>query len=235
MIKTASTSSNWFVKGIPSATQIAKWQQSNAISKIQYPDMTGTIHYQTNSKGYRDIEWTNHDLNDSIWCLGHSDVFGVGVELSATWPAVLEQLSGFKTVNLGVVGGAWDTIARIVFSGLSVYKPKHIFIQATTKERREYISDKFQSTVLPSMPASMLPHNEVWKYIDDTNSEYIYEKNIAVITAACKAAGVKVHIFEFADRWSLIRQDPAVDLEHIGTSTDTKVAEYLNKYLINEK
>jgi hypothetical protein len=197
--------------------------------------MSGVIQYQTNSKGYRDIEWLEEDLNNSIWCLGHSDVFGVGVELSATWPTVLEQLSGFKTVNLGVVGGSWDTIARIVFSGLSVYKPKHIFIQATTKERREYISDNFQSTVLPSMPDNMLPHKEVWKYIDDTNSEYGYEKNIALITSACKAAGVNVYIFEFTDRWDIIRKDPAVDLQHIGPSTHAKVADYLNNHLINEK
>ena len=234
MIKTASTSSNWFINGIPSATQVAKWQLSNSDSKIQYPDMTGTISYQTNSKGYRDIEWCADDLNDSIWCLGHSDVFGVGVELASTWPVVLERLSGIKTINLGVVGGAWDTISRIVFSGLSAYKPKHIFIQATTKERREYISDTFQSTVLPSMPSNMLPHKEVWKYIDDTNSEYSYEKNIALITAACNAARVKIHIFEFSDRWSLIKQDPAVDLEHIGPATHAKIAEYLKHQLDNE-
>ena len=230
MIKTTSTSSNWFINGIPSATQIAKWQKSNSSSNTQYPDMTGIIKYQTNSKGYRDVEWTDSDLNDSIWCLGHSDVFGVGVESVSAWPAILEKLTGVKTINLGVVGGSWDTISRIVFSGLSVYRPKQIFIQATTLERREYISDKFQSTVLPAMSIDMLPHNEIWKYIDSTNSAYSYEKNIALINSACRAAGVKVHIFEFTDRWDLISKDPAVDLEHIGPATHAKVAEYLNKH-----
>jgi hypothetical protein len=85
------------------------------------------------------------------------------------------------------------------------------------------------------MPDDMLPHKEVWKYIDDTNSEYSYEKNIALITSACKAAGVNVYIFEFTNRWDIIRKDPAVDLQHIGPLTHAKVADYLNNHLINEK
>jgi hypothetical protein len=230
IINKLESNPNWFVTGIPEASLVAPWQLSNDDTFRQYQNET-SIHYKTNSKGYRDIEWTADDLNNSIWCVGHSDVVGVGVPLEDIWSKQLSKLTNIKTVNLGTVGGAWDTAARIIYCGLKQYKPKLIIIQSIFKERREYISDNFHQVVSPSMAEERLPHDEVWKYIDDTNSQYCYEKNLALIEASCKATGVGFVIFDIKNRWKLLETDSAADGKHIGIKTHLAIAEELVPYV----
>jgi hypothetical protein len=215
----------WFNKGIPNAYDFAPWQKAYLTANTMYPDETGLIQYKLNSKGYRDKEWTDTDLTDGIWCVGHSDVFGIGVDADSTWPSLLNG------INLGIAGAAWDTIARTISSGLSIYKPRCIVIQATTKERKEYVSEHCQQVVLPSMPAHLLPHNELWKYSDDVMEQYAYEKNLAFIIAECRAHDVKLIMFELEDRWALIKQDSAVDKQHIGVATHKQIAEFIKQQL----
>lgn len=229
MIEKLSVPYKWFNNGIPDAALFAHWQSANLDTKIMWPDTTGSIHYKLNSKGYRDKEWSEDILNNSVWCIGHSDVFGLGVDKEFIWPSLIS----FPTVNLGINGAAWDTISRIVSSGLSVYSPKSIVIQSTTKERKEYITKELQQIVLPSMPAHLLPHENIWRYEDDTTLDYLQEKNVALIRWACKAAGVPLLIFELPNRWDLIRQDPAVDQQHPGIKTHRMIAEWVNDQLSN--
>lgn len=218
-------STNWFENGLPDAFAVAPWQKANLETDTMYPDKTKKIHYKLNSKGYRDVEWTDADLNDSIWCVGHSDVFGIGVHERETWARLVDG------VNLGIAGAGWDTLARIVCSGLSQYKPKCIVIQSTTKERKEYITKDFHQVVLPSMPAALLPHDDVWTYCDDTTFDYNYEKNLALIKAVCEAKSVPLILFEFKDRWGSISNDPAVDGQHIGPSTHQIIANFVKQEL----
>jgi hypothetical protein len=224
-VKKITQPNGWFNSGIPNAYDFAPWQKANLTTDIMYPDETGLIKYKLNSKGYRDTEWTDADLNNSIWCVGHSDVFGIGVDADKTWPSLI---SG---INLGIAGAAWDTFARTISSGLAVYKPRCIVIQATTKERKEYVSEKCQQVVLPSMPAYLLPHKEIWKYSDDVAEQYAYEKNLAFIIAECRAHGVELIIFDLDNRWELIKQDSAVDKQHIGVATHKQIAEFITQQL----
>lgn len=213
----------WFGSGIPPANLLAPWQKPLLDTNIMYPDESGKVHYKLNSLGYRDKEWTDDVLNNSIWCVGHSDVFGMGVEEDQTWCRHLQNLSGIDTVNLGIAGASWDTIARTIVCGLKTYRPKNIIIQATTPDRKEFITEKFQQIVLPSLPNNMLPHKNVWADHDNETSQYQIEKNIELIKAVYK----DVIIFNIPNRWDLIRQDPAADNQHIGAATHLQVSQYL--------
>lgn len=222
-METFTIDSLWFGSGIPSASKVAPWQSPNLDSNIMYPDETKTINYKLNSLGYRDKEWTDDDLNNSIWCIGHSDVFGIGVQESNTWCRLLESEVGIKTINLGIAGAAWDTISRTLVSGLKKYTPKYVIIQATTPDRKEFITEKFQQVVLPSLPDNMLPHKNVWADHDNETAQYQVEKNLELIKAVCKDA----IIFNIPNRWDLIKKDPAVDHQHIGPATHREISKYL--------
>jgi len=221
----------WFGLGIPDANLTAPWQVPNLATNKFYPDISGKIDYTFNSKGYRDVEWNELDFNDSIWCVGHSDVAGVGVNQNEAWPFLLQNATGLKTINLGVIGGSWDTISRVVSSALTTHKPKFIFIQATTRDRREYITNERQQVVLPSMEDERQVDLNFWKFIDEENSQYSLEKNITIIDLACRVAGVEYMIFDFADRRETIREYPAADGKHIGVVPHRMVSEYLTAEL----
>lgn len=223
-LKKITLPKDWFSNGLPNAYLIAPWQKANITTDLMYPDETGTVKYKLNSKGYRDKEWSSDELN-GIWCIGHSDVFGIGVDADKTWASLI---SG---INLGIAGASWDTIARTISSGLAQHTPKCIIVQATTKERKEYITQHRSQVVLPSMPKNLLPHNDLWKHSDDTTDQYSYEKNLALIVSSCQAHNVKLIMFDLEDRWATIKQDPAVDGQHIGVNTHQEIASYLKQEL----
>lgn len=230
MVEKFSVDNHWFNSGLPKADVTAPWQIPNLKTNKMYPDDSGTVSYELNSLGYRDKEWTDWDLENSVWCIGNSDTFGTGILVDNTWVKQLEKISPYKTVNLGINGASWDTIARVVSSGLKDRQPQAIVIQATTLDRREYITNNLQQIVLPSLPEEMFSDQQFWKYVDDTNSRYSLEKNLALIDTACRAAGVKYFIFSIANRWERVKKDPAADNQHLGAATHLEIA----KQLLNE-
>lgn len=214
MIEQLKLTNKWFVEGISPAYLLAPWQQNGIV--------TGSL----NSLGYRDVEF-NDNLNDSIWCMGHSDVLGMGVDEHETWCRRLEKLTNIKTINLGIAGASYDTISRTITSGLKKYKPRTIIVQNTTKERKEYITSDFQQIVLPNFPKDKLPHDDVWRYSDDETATYDFERNVNLIESVCKANNVKLIMFDIPDRWDLIKQYPATDNEHIGPKIHEDISLYL--------
>jgi hypothetical protein len=229
MVEKFSVDNHWFNIGIPSASLTAPWQTPNLKTTTMYPDVSGTIDYSLNSLGYRDKEWSDWDLDNSVWCIGNSDTFGTGIQQSETWVKQLESVAPYKTVNLGINGASWDTISRVISSGLRDRLPQAIIIQATTPDRREYISNDLQQIVLPSLPEDMFSDQMFWKYVDDENSRYNIEKNLALIDCACRAAKIKYFIFSINNRWDLVKQDPAADHQHLGAATHLEIARQLLK------
>lgn len=215
MIKNIHVTNNWYIEGIPQANVFAPWQQPNTVSDTMKPDTTGQIEYRLNNYGYRDEYWMNDDFNDSIWCVGHSDTLGMGVRYEDTYCSLLRK-QGYKTINLGIAGASYDTFSRVICSGLKKYKPKLIILQATTKERKEYITKDFQQLILPNFPNDMLPYKDVWKYTDEVTDEYNFERNMNLIKLSTDLNNVKLITFELTDRWDLIKKHPAVDKQHIG-------------------
>lgn len=234
MITDLQITSKWYINDIPRADVVAPWQLPNLDTINMKPDMSNQIRYKLNSYGYRDIEWTESDLNDSIWCVGHSDTMGMGVEHTETWSYRLGSLTKSKTVNLGIAGASYDTFSRVIGSGLSKYKPKTIIIQGTTPERKEYITQDFQQLVLPSFTRDMLPHDNVWKYTDNVTEQYEFERNINLIQYACIANNVQLIMFDLPDRWDYIKLYPAKDNLHIGPYIHEQISQWLfSKYLSN--
>lgn len=230
MVEDFSLSNHWFEAGIPAASLTAPWQQPYLETTKMYPDETGLVEYKLNSLGYRDEDWTEDDLNDSVWCIGHSDVFGMGVRVEETWTRRLQQISCIRTVNLGIAGASWDTIARVVTCGLKSYTPTYVIIQATTPDRKEFINKDFKQVILPSLPETMLPYKDVWRYHDSDTSQYQTEKNLELIKMACK--DTRLIIFDLPNRWDIIASDPAVDKQHIGPTTHLSIARHLAQQIL---
>ncbi len=225
----------WFEDVIPLANKTASWQTPNFDSFEMYPDLTKTVHYKLNSFGYRDIEWTEDSINNSIWCLGHSDVFGIGVHLNETWCKKIENKLNVATLNLGINGASWDTISRVLCSMSKKYKPRAIIIMSTTDERREFVNDKSKTIVLPFLPEEKMPYKNFYDHIDDTNNQYNLEKNLQLITLICQSLKVPYKIFEVIDRWDLIKKYPAADKMHIGSAIHEMISEELIKWYNDSK
>jgi hypothetical protein len=100
----------------------------------QYP-----IHYSFNSRGFRDVEWpeTIEELKNSIWCVGDSGTMGVGSPLSHTWPAILQEVTQTRTINISVRAIANDWIFRQTQQILEQIQPRLIVIQWTFLHRRD--------------------------------------------------------------------------------------------------
>lgn len=232
MITELKITNKYFLDGIPSANFFAPWQTPNLDTINMKPDLSNMVHYKLNSLGYRDQEFTPELLNNSIWCIGHSDTMGMGVDYKDTWPSLLKTL-GHNTVNLGIAGASYDTFSRIVSSGLKIYKPKTIVLQATTKERKEYVSNDFKQVVLPNFPRDMLPHDDVWKYSDESTEDYLFERNMNLIKYACDSVNVKLISFDIPQRWDYIKQYPAYDNQHIGPEIHKQISLYVDNLIVS--
>jgi hypothetical protein len=105
----------------------------------QYP-----IHYSFNSRGFRDVEWpeTIEELKNSIWCVGDSATVGLGSPLSHTWPAILQDVTQTRTINISLSGIASDWIFRQTQQILEQIQPRLIVVQWTFLHRRDLSIDQ---------------------------------------------------------------------------------------------
>lgn len=213
----------YFTEGIPEINNVAPHHFPNLKSNF-WPgvDETKQIQYRLNSLGYRDDEFYWRE-DHSIWLLGHSDTVGVGVEESQTYAGIIRQYH--DTLNLGVAGAGWDTVARILCSGLKKYKPRAIVIVMSdwVKFRREAAYDNYFRTVLPGLPSEYLPYKDYYNHIDEENSNYSVEKNLELISHVCRR--VETKIFNFEDRNKLVEKFPSADGTHIGKEIHRAIAE----------
>lgn len=95
-----------------------------------------TVSYQGNSRGFRDTEWPE-DLVHAVWCLGDSFTRGVGVPYEHTWPQVLQQQTGCRTINISMDGASNNWIARQAQMIIKDIAPQHMVIHWSYIHRRE--------------------------------------------------------------------------------------------------
>lgn len=97
------------------------------------------VEYRYNSRGFRDCEWPEsiQELKDSIWCLGDSFTVGLGSPVEHTWPQVLQQQTGVRTINVSLDGASNTWIARKALGVLQEIEPKHLVVQWSYLHRRE--------------------------------------------------------------------------------------------------
>ena len=98
----------------------------------QYPKK---IHYNFNSKGFRDNEWPS-DLSNAIWCIGDSFTVGIGQPFDEIWPSQLQYNSKQNTINISETGCSNDRIAQRVKEIHARYNPKVIVVMWSYFHRR---------------------------------------------------------------------------------------------------
>jgi hypothetical protein len=104
-----------------------------------------SIHYNFNSRGYRDSEWPDSlpKLKTAIWCLGDSATVGVGSPLAHTWPNLLSTALQRRTINISMVAASNDFIERKCIELLNTIAPDLIVICWSYLSRRD-VSEQFR-------------------------------------------------------------------------------------------
>lgn len=102
-----------------------------------------SIQYKFNSRGYRDAEWpeTSDELQRAIWCVGDSFTVGVGCPVTHTWPGVLQQRTGQRSINVSMDGASNNWIARQLTRIITQIQPATAVVQWSYLERREDYSN----------------------------------------------------------------------------------------------
>ena len=119
------------------------------LDQQHYQSYPHTIDYRYNSRGFRDAEWPN-DLSNVIWCIGDSFTVGLGSPLEHTWPCVLQQRTGRRTINVGLDGASNNWIARVAEAILTQFPDAIIVTYWSFLHRREsdpapILETKFQN------------------------------------------------------------------------------------------
>lgn len=118
---------------------------AQCFDKKHFENFPNTVHYNYNSRGFRDREWPESldDLqNNVIWCIGDSFTTGIGSALEHTWPRIIEQQSGMKTINVSRDGASNEWISHRAQELISEITPKFVIIMWSFIHRR-------QQTTLP--------------------------------------------------------------------------------------
>ena len=119
---------HWHTSGIDSPELC-----SNRRHYFSYPHK---VEYCYNSRGFRDAEWPEN-LDDVIWCVGDSFTVGLGSPLEHTWPYILQQRSGRRTINVSMDGASNNWIARRGSAILAEFPNAVIVTQWSFLHRRE--------------------------------------------------------------------------------------------------
>lgn len=97
------------------------------------------ISYSYNSRGFRDREWpdTIEELSAANWCIGDSTTIGIGSPVEHTWPYILEQRTGKRSINISMEGASNPWIARMAVDVLATVKPSLLILQWSFLQRDE--------------------------------------------------------------------------------------------------
>jgi hypothetical protein len=99
---------------------------AECMNKTHFNDYKKSIHYQYNSKGFRDSEWPA-DIENKIWCVGDSFTVGLGQPYEETWPQILEQRLGERCINVSEDGCSNDLMSMRI-EQIKKFNPKCIVV-----------------------------------------------------------------------------------------------------------
>lgn len=171
-----------------------------------YPDAMTTmgwddprrVTYRINSEGFRGGDF----VEGGAMFLGCSLTFGIGMPEEDIWPSIVARELNLPCINLGVPGGANDSIFRMANEWIPKLKPKIVFMMSTYKQRFEVFENGKQQRYLPSSPKFLKLSSEwytdVW-LSDDRNSDLNSKKNILAVKMLCNEHNIPIYddtIFE---------------------------------------
>lgn len=96
-----------------------------------------SVSYNYNSRGFRDSEWPDSELQDAVWCIGDSFTVGLGSPINHAWPKVLESKINRRTINVSMDGASNMWMARKAIELIQTVAPKNIVILWSYFHRRE--------------------------------------------------------------------------------------------------
>lgn len=146
------------------------------------------VHYRFNSKGYRCAEFENPPPDAlKVVSIGASEVFGVGLPDSQTFPQLLcDRLAhhygcGVVNWNLGVSGGSADYISRILYSALPVLQPDIVLIVFPPLLRREYVNDTDRLFIFTDRIGSYNPVRKLvhWFYDPENSNQNAAHRSLS--------------------------------------------------------
>jgi len=117
------------------------------LDKKHFNSYPYTIDYLYNSRGYRDQEWPTqlNQLKHALWCIGDSFTVGLGSPVEHTWPYILQQQTGQRTINVSMDGASNNWIARCVNLIQKEIDPKNIIVMWSYVHRREHKNPNLDS------------------------------------------------------------------------------------------
>jgi hypothetical protein len=97
------------------------------------------VEYHYNDRGFRDLPWPTDRtcLQTAIWCIGDSFTVGLGSPRSHTWPYLLQQTIGQRTINVSMDGASNDWICRRAQQIIDEIQPSVMIILWSYIHRRE--------------------------------------------------------------------------------------------------
>ena len=104
-----------------------------------YQSYPHEIEYRYNDRGYRDDPWPDdlRVLQNAVWCIGDSFTVGIGSPRQHTWPYLLQQALGQRTINVSMDGASNNWIARRAVQVIKHLAPRVIVLHWSYVNRRE--------------------------------------------------------------------------------------------------
>jgi hypothetical protein len=148
----------------------------HCLDKAHFRTYPFKVDYQFNSRGLRDYEWPEN-LSSATWCIGDSATTGIGAPFEHSWPAVLENKTKLRTVNISMDGVSNNWIARRAVEIITEIAPKNLIIVWSFVERREIDLDiAIQTEWMKFYPSIKDPS---WPDVEFSKLPLIIRKEIA--------------------------------------------------------
>ena len=211
------------------------------------------ITYSYNPQGFRCPDLNNFIDQPVNIALGCSFTEGIGLPVDSIWPTLVEQQTEYPMLNLGMGGGAPDTVARVLtnISGLFDIQKVYILWPPTHRLENYLLIDANQKLITnavykngqPVVPAgtthkieTLYPMDSkpehVWAMTDEMNKQRLFRNQFTVMLLAEKFGFDLVEIT--IDRAvSLFRSRPIEELDfardggHWGIDTQKDIAKFM--------
>ena len=185
------------------------------------------------------VERIDHPIEynrDSVFALGCSCTWGVGVEREDTWARILQEKIGLPVYNLGVPGGGADSVFRQISRYLPIVQPRIVCIQTPSDFRREVLLEKSTMKILHHVsPFSVIggwnaEERGLVDLLGEKELAMSKKKNYYAIIEMCRRYGAELRVMRstnLAENPRHLEMTPAAaDGLHPGISWHVAVADF---------